>query len=333
MKSLSLILVASAALRVCGETPRQPSISSAPRSEQVVPSAGEHGGSVAATGAISTEITAEPDGRLVAYVRDPQGQPVQAHAMSVSIRRPDEDPVPVAMTYDAPNHRYVGRVAGVPAGSYPIEVSVQPTASAPAVEVVAPPVQISAVASVPTARHGGRVQLVGDYAVETVAARGGDVAMYFYDREGQPVPPAEVRVPTVNVQVEGRVVPVQPRLEGEVWVARVGVPLTQEVVVAVPDVEIRGHRHVGVVVPAVAVVPVLPSAVVVARGPAVRGAVVAPGAVVATPGIAVQAEIVAPSVVIAPAVPGVVVVHDGHPRGRHRGWHRGRGHRGWGWFR
>jgi hypothetical protein len=327
MKITALSLVALAALRVCGESPRPPTVSSEPR----VAAPGEHGGSVAAGAAISAEVTSQPDGRIVAYVRDPRGEPLQAHSVSVSIRRPDEDPLPVAMTYDESEHRYVGRVAGIPVGTYPVEVSVQPSATAPAIEVVAPPIAVAATAPLPAAQRGGRVQLVGDYAVETVAARGGDVAFYFYDREGRAVPPAEVTVPTVNVRVEGRVVPVQPRLEGEVWVAHAGVPLPPDVVVMVPDVEIRGHRHRGVVVSNVVVVPTIPTAVVVARGPA-------RGAVVATPVVGVHAEIVAPSIVIAPAIPGVVVVggddDDDHHHGRHRGRHRGRGHRrGWGWFR
>lgn len=322
MKTISLALLTAAALRVCGESPRQPTVSSEPRTEAV----GEHGGTVAAGAAISAEVAPQADGRIVAYVRDAQGQPLQAHSVTVSIRRPDEDPVPVAMTYDEREHRYVGRVAGISAGTYPVEVSVKATESAPAVEVVAPPIAVTATTAVPAPQHGGRVQVVGEYAVETVAARGGDVAFYFYDHDGRPVPPAEVRVPTVNVQIEGRAVPVQPRLEGEVWVAHAGVALPPDVVVAVPDVEIRGHRHRGVVVSHVAVVPVLPSAVVVARGR---------GAVVATPVVGVQAEIVAPSVVIAPVVPGVVIVGDDHhDHGHHRGWHRGRGRRrGWGWFR
>jgi hypothetical protein len=337
-----LLLAATASLRVCGESPRPPAVNGAPSAE--------HGGSVATTGALTTEVSAEPNGVIVAYVKDSQQQPVQAHSVTVNVRRPDEDPVAVPMIYDERRHAYVGQVSGVAAGAYPVEVSVRPTATAQPVEMVSPPVQVTvaatpvpglptgtvAVAAPQAPRHGGRVQVVGEYTVETVAARGGDVALYFSDREGRPVPPAEVRVPTIQVQVEGRAVPVAPRLEGGVWVAHTRTPLTADVVVEVPEVEIRGHRHQDVIVPGVVVVAALPSAVVVAPRPVQAGVVVQTGVVV-------EPTIVAPSIVIAPALPGVVVVgghhgddddhyHHGRGRGHGRGHGRGRG-RGFVFFR
>jgi len=126
-------------LRVCGQSPRQPTVTEAPRTEQI-PTGATTG--VAVSAALTTNVSAQPDGTLIAEVRDPAGEPVRAHAITVEIRRPDEDPVPVVMTYDEPQHRYVGHIAGVSAGSYPVQITVQATPTAQPVEIVSPAITV-----------------------------------------------------------------------------------------------------------------------------------------------------------------------------------------------
>lgn len=139
MKLTALMVFVAMGLRVCGQSPRQPTVTEAPRTEQV-PVGATTG--VAVSAALTTNVSAQPDGTLVAEVRDPAGEPVRAHAITVEIRRPDEDPVPVVMTYDEPQHRYVGHIAGVNAGSYPVQVTVQATPTAQPVEIVSPPIAV-----------------------------------------------------------------------------------------------------------------------------------------------------------------------------------------------
>ncbi len=147
MKLATMLVMVGLSLRVCGESPRTPNVQEAPRTEQVP--AGTTN-SVGVSAALTTSVSSQPDGTLVAEVRDPAGEPVRAHAITVEIRRPDEDPLPVVMTYDEPQHRYVGHVTGVTAGSYPVQVTVQATPTAQPVEVVAAPITVVAVGG-PTA--------------------------------------------------------------------------------------------------------------------------------------------------------------------------------------
>ena len=144
MKSIAALSFVALALRVCGESPRSPAVNAPPQTEQV-PVAAQAGVGVSA--ALTTNVTAQPDGTLIAEVRDPAGQPVHPHAITVEIRRPDEDPVPVVMVYDEPQHHYVGRITGITPGAYPVQVTVVATPAAQPVEIVAPPVTIVAVAS------------------------------------------------------------------------------------------------------------------------------------------------------------------------------------------
>lgn len=144
MKLVTALSVVALALRVCGESPRTPAVNAPPQTEQV-PAAAQTGVGVSA--ALTTNVTAQPNGTLIAEVRDPAGQLVHPHSITVEIRRPDEDPVPVVMVYDEPQHHYVGRITGITPGAYPVQVTVVATPTAQPVEIVAPPVTVVAVAS------------------------------------------------------------------------------------------------------------------------------------------------------------------------------------------
>ena len=157
MKLATMLVMVGLSLRVCGESPRTPNVQEAPRTEQVP--AGTTN-SVGVSAALTTNVSSQPDGTLVAEVRDPAGEPVRAHAITVEIRRPDEDPLPVVMTYDEPHHRYVGHVTGVSAGSYPVQVTVQATPAAQPVEVVSAPITVVAVAALPLVLGGAIGNLV-----------------------------------------------------------------------------------------------------------------------------------------------------------------------------
>jgi hypothetical protein len=250
----ALVMVATASLlRVCGQREPSVSVSVASAAPAMVP---EHGGSVGASAGLVAEVSAQPDGKLVAYLRDAQGAPVTVHEVQLTVRRPDGQAVAVPVTYDETLHGYVGRPAGLPAGAWPVEVSVQTAPEAPMVHLVTAPVTVAAVASVPAPRHGGRVEVVGDHAVEVVAAPSGDVALYWMDLDGDPVPPAEVYAPTITVTVAGRPHTVPTRVDGDHLVAHVEAAPRASVAVALPLVVVRGRPFRRVMVaPAVVVAP------------------------------------------------------------------------------
>jgi hypothetical protein len=279
----------------------------------------EHGGALAVSAGMTTEVSPLPDGRLVAYVRDANRQPLQPAEIDVSVRRADGTLEPVAVAYDPQLQGFVGRPTGVVAGQYPVEVAVRAAPAAPPVQLVTPPVAIAAT-PVPVARYGGRVEVVGDNAVETVVARDGNVAMYWTDLQGNPVPPAEVQVPSMVVTVNGTPHQVVPRIENDHYVAHVPAAPVATVSVAAPGVVVRGVQYRRVYQPVTPVVAVMPPTVVVA--PPVAPAIVvappvAPAVVVAPP--------VAPAVVVAPPSP-VVVVGEGHvPHGHAYGYWRNHG--------
>lgn len=194
MKLMAVMAFVAMGLRVCGPSPRQqPTITEAPHTEQVS-SATTTG--VAVSAALTTHVSAQPDGTLIADVRDPAGEPVRVHAITVEIRRPDEDPLPVAMTYDESQHRYVGHITGVQAGSYPVQVTVQTTPTAQPVEIVSPAITVVT----PTV---AAIAPATEVAPSTVAAPSTTVVAPRVEVEAPSVevvaPSARVTVPTVVV--------------------------------------------------------------------------------------------------------------------------------------
>jgi hypothetical protein len=146
------------------------------------------------------------------------------------------------------------RVCGRDAGPVPAQ---------PAMASATPGV-VGARARLPAPRHGGRVQRVGDaYALETVAARTGGVALFWTDLQGRPVPPSRIALRPVRVEVDGRPRTVAVRAVQGAFVARVDVPASALVVVTVPYVEIDGVVYEEVVVPTIVVVAALPGIIVV----------------------------------------------------------------------
>ncbi|MFO0630983.1 MAG: hypothetical protein U0325_35890 [Polyangiales bacterium] len=83
------------------------------------------------------------------------------------------------------------------------------------------------------------------------------------DLQGNPIPPTQITLRTVRVEVNGRPRTVPARVVGEAWVARVDVPPSAEVVVTVPHVEVYAEPYDAVVVPSVVVVAALPGIIVV----------------------------------------------------------------------
>lgn len=347
-----LILGAAASMfRVCGRDPASsaPTIAAMGAPPAMI---AEHGGALAVSAGLVTEVSPLPDGRIVAYVRDPNRQAVQPNEVDVSVRRPDGTLEPVAVAYDPQLQGYVGRPTGLPAGQYPIEVSVRAAPALPPVQLITPPVAVAAT-PIPPARYGGRVEIVGDNVVETVVARDGNIAMYWTDMNGNAIAPAEVQVPSMTVTVNGTPHAVVPRIEGDHYVGHIPAAPVATVSVAAPGVVVRGMRYRRVYAPVTPVVAVMPAAVVV--GPqvvvappvVVAPAVIAPPVVVAGPGVVYGGHydnghhyghwgrggvvVGGPSVVVgAPGVvvggPGIVVGGRGHWHGGGGGW--GHGHHG-----
>jgi hypothetical protein len=144
--------------------------------------------------------------------------------------------------------------------------SVEPGVATP---VGVAPVAASASGRVPAPRHGGRVQIVGDYAVETVAAQSGGVAMFWMDLDGRPISPSQMSLSSVRVDVNGTERDVPVHVVNGAYVARVAVPASAVVAVTVPHVVIYGVPFEAVVVPAVVVVAALPGIIVVPAAPVI----------------------------------------------------------------
>ena len=155
----------------------------------------EHGGSVATSGGMITEVVTQPDGRLMAYVRGPQGAVADAN-VRVTVRNTDGTSRPVVVAWDAQSSAYVGYVWGVEPGMKTVDVSIAANgnATAPA-QTVSSQVNVAAVAHPPAARYGGSVEIIGQYAVEIVPSRTGDLAFVVMALEGNPVPDASIELP------------------------------------------------------------------------------------------------------------------------------------------
>jgi hypothetical protein len=118
------------------------------------------------------------------------------------------------------------------------------------------------------------VQVIGgNYAVETVAARTGGVAMFFTDLNGQPIPTNQVDLSRVRVDVNGHASDVPVHVVNGAFVASVAIPAMAPVAVTVPHVVIAGAAYDVVEIPTVVVVAALPGIIVV---PVTAPVVVAP---------------------------------------------------------
>src|SRR5262249_32550786 len=67
----------------------------------------EHGGVMATSAGFTTEVVAQPDGKLLTYVRGPQGPVLDAN-VRVTVRDSNGAEKPVAVAWDASASAYVG---------------------------------------------------------------------------------------------------------------------------------------------------------------------------------------------------------------------------------
>nr|BAL57077.1 hypothetical protein HGMM_F46H12C26 [uncultured delta proteobacterium] len=297
MRRFSLfVLLAAVATSGC----KKGSPSTSPPNSNAVPSAPvetntgptlipEHGGVVAASAGLTTEIVTQADGKILAYVRGPQG-PVEGASVQVTVRNPDGSSRPIAVAWDAQAGAYVGYVWGVPPGRKTIEVSVAPADNAPP-QTVSSEVNVTAVATPPPPRHGGTVEIIGQYAVEIVPDRSGDVAFFVMDLQGNPIPSSDVELPRVTVHTTGnaragagsRVI--NPQRVGDHFVVHAGpdVLAGSSAVSLGVDLGVRGRIFTHATVPNAVVVTTTP-----ATGNAPRTAVVSVTNNVGAQGVAVR---------------------------------------------
>ncbi len=207
--------------------------------------AGPHGGVVASSGGVTTEVLTQPDGHLVTYFSNAQGQPIKPSAMTIALRKPDGTEQPVAVRYDPSIQGYLGLVSDVPPSAYPVDEVVRFDGMSAAMELVTPPVTVSFVASAPTPRHHGHIERFGDKIVEVVASRNGDVAMFWMDQNGEPVPPDAVGVTEVQVSMGGQQIMVPVHYEGGYFRGHVDVPVGDGYAVSLPRVTVDGQPYYG----------------------------------------------------------------------------------------
>jgi hypothetical protein len=135
-------------------------------------------------------------------------------------------------------------------------------ANAPIVAVAPQPM----LGAAPAPTHGGRVQVVGNYAVETVAARTGGVALFWTDLQGNPIAPDQITLPRVRVNVNDHVSDVPVHVVNGAFVANVAVPAMAPVAVTVPHVVVVGVPYEAVEIPSVVVVAAVPGIIIVPVG-------------------------------------------------------------------
>jgi hypothetical protein len=272
----------------------------------------EHGGAMAFSANLRAEVLSQPDGRVLTYVTTPQGAPMQPSSVHVALRKPDGQVQAVPVAYNPALRAYVGRAAGVPPGQYPVQVSVQPSPTAAAVQMLTGPVTLVSTVQPPAPRHGGEVTVVGDRAVEVAVARSGDVAAFWTNLDGTPIAPGQIEAPSLVMKVGGQDHPVALRPSGDALVGHFDVGAHAQVDIGLPSVSIGGEVYFGAEAPHVVVVSTIPGAVFVARPVAQP---VAPTVLIARPAPP-------PMVVIAePAPPPSVLVLQPNVWGRN-----GRGH-------
>lgn len=245
-----LVVLGSAALMALGQGCKQNTEANAPATNTVGvngslgASLGSHGGAMASAGGLTTEVVVGAQGLVTAYVQNAQQQPVAGATVKVNVQKSDGTAKPVAMAWDAATQAYVGRVSGVEPGAHQVTVSVDMNAQASAqgsaqgtapavptaqgsgsgaIEVVVPAVNVSSVATAPAPKHGGRVEIVGDYSVEVVGTHEGQVNLWVSDLQGNAVPPETVQIPTFQVKLTGgdQYQTVQPQKVGDHFVAQV----------------------------------------------------------------------------------------------------------------
>jgi hypothetical protein len=292
----------------------------------------EHGGMLAFAADLRTEVLAQPDGRVMAYLTSPQGVPVQAESVKVGLRKPDGQMQSVPVSYDPVTRAYVGRAAGVPPGAYPVQVEVQRTPTAPPVVMLTAPVTLAQTVQPPAPQHGGQVMVLGDKAVEVVVARSGDVATFWTTLAGAPIDPGQVVAPTLVVKVDDRPQTVMLRPSGGALIGHVDVDVGTRAAldISLPTVSLGGAVYFGAEVPRVPVVLSIPGnlfAVPAAR-PAAPTVLIAqptappppamPNLVIARPTVQAQVQVqvqAAPSTVVIarPAAPTVVIARPAPP--------------------
>ncbi|MDB4932416.1 MAG: hypothetical protein JWM10_4900 [Myxococcaceae bacterium] len=325
MRSTLLLTSVLFALPACH--PRAPD---APEAGAVAPSGAaagavaEHGGAMALSAELRAEVVAQPDGRVLTYVTNREGAPMQPSAVRVGLRRPGGRVQSVPVAYDPAVRAYVGRAAAVPPGQYPVEVSVRSTPTAPPVEMLTAPVAIVSTVQPPAPRHNGEVTVVGDRAVEVAIDRTGDVATFWTTLDGEPIAPAQVEAPFLVVHVGGHDRTVALRPSGGALVGHFAVGGHDRFSVGLPTVSIGGAVYLGAEAPSVVVVASIPGVVFVEE-PVAR-----PAFVVARPA--------RPTLVYVQPAPTVLFVepvgwgrrgrgHDHYDNGLHLGHDgRGRGH-------
>ncbi len=206
MRTRTMILIAATlatgACKRANETPSAQATSTATPPGGGASMVPEHGGAVATSGGMVTEVVTQPDGKLLAYVRGPSG-PVQDANVRVTVRNADGTSKPVVVAWDAQASAYVGYVWGVEPGLKTVDVTVPGATQGAPAQTVSSQVTVAAVAHPPAARYGGSVEIIGQYAVEIVPSRTGDVAFFVMDMQGLPVPDANVDLPRVSIDFGG----------------------------------------------------------------------------------------------------------------------------------
>jgi len=167
-----------------------------------------HGGAVVAVGPNAVEVSAKPDGEVEGYLTTNGVLVTELQAgwdLNARVQGVDGQLHPVDLVWDAPTHRFHGRVeGGVHVAPGPIELTlvagtVNYRGRLERIAVLTPP------------SHRGTVVLAGDYAVEVVPPNPrGEIVAYAMGPSGAIDANANVSI-VINGYVGARVVPVSLR--------------------------------------------------------------------------------------------------------------------------
>jgi hypothetical protein len=169
-----------------------------PRAAESRRGGAEHGGEVASSAGITTEIVTQPNGWFAVYVRDALGT-LSNREVAVTVRDPDGATHSIVVSWDGIERAYRGVFWAMEPGPKTVDVSVPAAVPGAPVRSTVTRLAVPAVVTPPPARFGGTVQIVGLRAMEIVPASDGTIAIFLMTLDGAALP--LVDAPHVEVSV------------------------------------------------------------------------------------------------------------------------------------
>jgi hypothetical protein len=174
--------------------------------EEPATAPGPHGGAVGERDGVRVEVVPDREGRVEVYVSSTNYQSISSERAMGWILV-DGGRVPVFLARIPALEPFVGRAVGVAPGRHRFLVDLLRMDSGRPLEVPVPDVRLDRTLPIPAPAHGGDVVVVGSTALEVVASRCGDVAIFPREVDGAPTDPASMAVTSLRALRDGDELP------------------------------------------------------------------------------------------------------------------------------